>query len=186
MDLARYDNRHYYAGAGIIRRTLWYVCNAIIFDSWLMPLSTVKRSLLRMFGARIGERVIIKPRVNIKYPWNLIVGANTWIGEGVWLDNLAVVTIGKNVCISQGAYFLTGNHDYRDEAFKLVTRSISVEDSAWIGAFAIICPGVNIREESVLSVRSVASTDTEAGWVYKGAPATKVKLRNPLKMRLTG
>jgi putative colanic acid biosynthesis acetyltransferase WcaF len=41
----------------------------------------------------------------VKYPWNLTVGEYSWIGEGAWLDSLAPITIGSNVCISQGVYF---------------------------------------------------------------------------------
>ena len=67
---------------------------------------------------RILEKgVVIKPNVKIKYPWNLYIGNNSWLGEKVWIDNLDIVSVGNNCCISQGAYLLTGNHDYRSEYF---------------------------------------------------------------------
>lgn len=177
MDLSRYDNSHYDTGAGIVRRSVWYVVNALIFDSWWVPVSAPKRMLLRLFGARIGRGVVIKPRVNIKYPWNLAIGDHTWIGEQVWIESLVPIDIGANVCISQGAYLLTGNHDYTDEIFNLVTKPITVQDAVWIGAFVIVCPGVTVRRASVLSVRCVVSADTEEAWVYKGSPAVKVRPR---------
>jgi putative colanic acid biosynthesis acetyltransferase WcaF len=186
VDLSRYDNSHYRPGAGLARRVLWYICNAAIFDSWLLPSSGVKRCLLRVFGAKVGAGVVIKPRVNIKYPWRLRIGAHSWLGERVWIDNLADVAIGANVCISQGAYLLTGNHDYRDDTFALVTREIRVDDSAWIGAFAIVCPGVSIARRSVLSVGSLATTDTEAGWIYRGSPAAKVRRRHDDALKPAG
>lgn len=178
MDLARYDNSHYHTGGGMLRRAAWYVVNALVFDSWLLPMSAPKRLLLRWFGATVGVGVVIKPRVNIKFPWNLKIGDHTWIGEQVWIESLVLVDIGAHVCISQGVYLLTGNHDYRDETFGLITRPITVQDSAWIGAFCIVCPGVTISRDSVLSVRSVASADTEAGWVYRGSPAQKIRHRH--------
>jgi putative colanic acid biosynthesis acetyltransferase WcaF len=177
MDLSRFDNSHYHPGARFVTRTAWYLCNALIFDSWLMPVSAVKRAVLRLFGARIGCGVVLKPRVNIKYPWRLSIGDHSWIGEGVWIDNLAQVDIGANVCVSQGAYLLTGNHDYRDQAFGLTTAAIRIEDEAWVGAFCVVCPGVSVARGSVLSVRSVASADTEEFWVYRGTPAQKWKPR---------
>jgi putative colanic acid biosynthesis acetyltransferase WcaF len=186
MDLSRYDNSHYYPGAGIIVRAVWYVVNALAFDSWWLPISAPKRVLLRCFGAKIGKGVVVKPRVNIKYPWNLTIGNHTWIGEQVWIESLVAIDIGAHVCISQGAYLLTGNHDYRDEAFMLVTRPIRIQDSAWIGAFAVVCPGVTIGRGSVLSVRSVASSDTDEGWIYRGSPAVQVRRRHPPRMQLTG
>src|SRR5256885_1598284 len=109
MDLSLFNDREYYAGRGLVLRTAWYFCNAIVFDSWLVPISSVKRALLRLFGACIGKGVVIKPRVNVKYPWHLTVGDHSWIDEGVWIDNLVSVKVGANVCISQSAYLLTGN-----------------------------------------------------------------------------
>ena len=113
VDLARYRVSGYSTGAGFLRRGLWYLINVVVFANPLFPFYGPKRLLLRLFGARIQRGVIIKPRVNIKYPWRLTVGENSWIGEGVWIDNLAEVVIGSNACISQGAYLLTGNHDYK-------------------------------------------------------------------------
>lgn len=177
MDLSRFDNSHYDPGASLPKRVAWYVCNAVVFDSWLMPVSAVKRALLRLFGARVGPGVVLKPRINIKYPWRLSIGSHSWIGEKVWIDNLAQVDIGTNVCISQGAYLGTGNHDYRDETFGLVTRPISIQDAAWVGAFSIVCPGVCVARGSVLSVGSVVSSNTQEYWVYKGSPAQPVRPR---------
>ena len=98
------------------------------------PSSCLKVRLLRMFGAKMGRGVIIKPSVNIKYPWNLVVGDYTWIGENVWIDNLTQVTMGRNVCISQGAMLLCGNHNYRKTTFDLMIGSITLEDGVWVGA----------------------------------------------------
>jgi putative colanic acid biosynthesis acetyltransferase WcaF len=133
---------------------------------------------LRIFGASVGAGVVIKPRVNIKYPWFLEIGDNVWIGEDVWIDNLASVVIGNNVCISQGAYLLTGNHDYKDKYFGLVTAGITVHDGAWIGARCLVCPGADIAEHVVLTVCSVLSAQhTEPYGIYQGNPARLVKQR---------
>ena len=58
--------------------------------------------LLRLFGAKIGKHVVVHPNVNIKYPWFLEIEDYAWIGENVWIDNLAHVHIGKAACLSQG------------------------------------------------------------------------------------
>lgn len=178
VDLSRYDRRGYSPGAGLGRRLIWYVINAVVFDSWLLPWSPLKRGLLRTFGAQIGASVVIKPRVNIKYPWRLAVGDNSWIGEGVWIDNLVRVSIESNVCLSQGAYLLTGNHDYRDPKFGLLTGEIVIEEGAWVGAKAIVGPGTRMGREAVLVAGSVLSSDAQAGGVYRGNPATWVRSRS--------
>lgn len=185
MDLSDYDRRGYEPGAGALKRIVWYVCNALLLHSWLLPWSAPKASLLRLFGARVGRGVVIKPRVNIKYPWRLEVGSHVWIGEGVWIDNLSSVRLGDNVCVSQGAYLLTGNHDYRDPRFGLDTRPITIEREVWIGARAIVCPGVTVGRGCVLKAGSVVSQDTEPTWVYGGAPAQKQRARWAAKTSMT-
>jgi putative colanic acid biosynthesis acetyltransferase WcaF len=177
VDLASYDNRWYSPGAGLAVRLGWYLVNALLFDSWLLPVSGVKRRLLRLFGCQLGEGVVIKPRVNIKYPWRLSLGDHVWIGEGVWIDNLAQVTLGSHVCLSQDALLLTGNHDYKDPRFGLKIGEIALADGVWIGARATVCPGVRVGENCVLSVGSVLTRDAEPGGVYAGNPAQRVRER---------
>ena len=81
-DLGAFTNPDYSPGAGSVKRTLWYFTNAILFDSWIMPLYPVKAMILRWFGAKVGRGAVIKPRVNIRFPWRLQLGDNVWIGEG--------------------------------------------------------------------------------------------------------
>lgn len=127
--------------------------------------------LLRAFGARVGKGVVIKPCVQIKFPWKLAVGNDVWIGEHVWIDNLDTVTIGNDVCISQGAMLLCGTHDYKRETFDLITRPINIEDGAWICARALVCPGVRVGLHAVLTAGAVANHDLEPNGVYQGNPA---------------
>lgn len=176
-DLSKYDNSSYQPGAGSLKRLLWYYVNIFFFKSALWPSSGLKCKLLRLFGAKIGKGVNIKPSVNIKYPWRLTVGDYTWIGENSWIDNLDDVVIGKHCCISQGAMLLTGNHNYRLSTFDLMTGKIVLEDGAWVGAFSIVCPGVTCKSHSLLAVNSVAVRNLAAYTIYQGNPAVKVRER---------
>jgi len=182
VDLGAYDNRGYDPGAGRFKRSLWYVVNAVLFHSWLFPGSSLKCRLLRLFGAKVGRGVRIKPRVNIKYPWYLAIGDNVWIGEGVWIDNLTWVRLGSNVCLSQDAYLLTGNHDYKDPAFGLILGEIVIEEGAWIGAQAVVCPGVRIGRCVVLTVASVMQSDAAEYGIYRGNPAVQIRERQIKKI----
>jgi putative colanic acid biosynthesis acetyltransferase WcaF len=177
MQLNTYNNNWYNPG-NVVKRALWYWFNAVFFKKSWNPGSSHKRFLLRLFGASVGKGVVIKPCVNIKYPWLLTIGNYTWIGENVWIDNLGKVTIGNNCCLSQGAFLLCGNHDYTKPAFDLIVKEIIIEDGVWIGARAIVCPGVVARTHAVLSVGSVATHELEAYQVYSGNPAQKTKERN--------
>ena len=134
--------------------------------------------LLKLFGAEVGEGVLIKPYVNIKYPWLLTIGSHVWIGENVWIDNVANVQIGNNVCLSQGALLLTGNHNYKKPSFDLMLGEITLEDGVWIAAGAIVCPGVTCKTHSILSVGSVAAKDLEPYSIYLGNPAVKSRQRD--------
>jgi putative colanic acid biosynthesis acetyltransferase WcaF len=176
VDLSAYDATWYKPG-GAVRRLVWYLCSALFFNSWLLLPSTFKCTLLRLFGARIGRGVVIKPRVNIKYPWFLSVGDHVWLGEGLWIDNLARVEIGSHVCVSQGAYLLTGNHDYKRPTFDLITKPIKIEAGAWVGAKAIVCPGVTLGTHAVISAGSVLQQDAQAYMIYAGNPAQAVRQR---------
>ncbi len=176
-DLSTYDNSWFDPGAGWIKRTFWYYTNHLIFNHGLLPISSLKILLLKLFGAKIGVGVNIKPSVNIKYPWLLQIGDHSWIGEHVWIDNLTMVTIGKNVCLSQGAMLLTGNHNYKKSTFDLMTGKIVLEDGVWIGTKSVVCPGITCFSHSVLSVNSVATMHLEAYGIYQGNPAVKVKDR---------
>ena len=177
VDLSQYDNSWYNIGRGKICVLIWYFINLLFIKNRYNPSSTLKVFVLRVFGAKIGKKCVIKPGVNIKYPWNLIVGNNVWIGEGVWIDNLAQVVIDSNVCISQGAMLLCGNHNYKSSTFDLMIGEIHIEEGAWVGAQSIVCPGITMKSHSVLSVGSVASSDIEAYSIYRGNPAIKVKDR---------
>ena len=175
-DLSKYNNDWYSPGP-LIKRVAWFFVSSIFFRTNLLPLYAPKRFLLRVFGARIGKGLIIKPHVTIKYPWLLTIGDHCWIGEAVWIDNLATVTLGNNVCISQAGMLLCGNHDYTKEAFDLRVEPIVLEDGVWIGARALVCPGTTCREHAVLSVQSVATGILEPFGIYQGNPAVKVKNR---------
>jgi putative colanic acid biosynthesis acetyltransferase WcaF len=177
VDLSAYDHRGYHPGRGPLVRLLWYACNAICFASWLVPFSGPKRWLLRRFGATVGRGVVIKPRVNIKHPWRLRVGDHCWIGEGAWIDNLLDVSLGDNVCVSQNAYLLTGNHDYKDRRFGFLGAPVVLGDGSWVGAFAIVCPGAELARNSILTVASVLRGKTEPDGIHAGNPATRVRER---------
>jgi putative colanic acid biosynthesis acetyltransferase WcaF len=177
-NLSAYNNSWYNPGGGSIKRLLWYFVNEMIIRNKCIPVSSLKVVLLRLFGAKVGAGVVIKPGVNIKYPWRLSVGNYCWIGEDVWIDNLDQVTIGNNVCISQGALLLCGNHDYKKSTFDLMTGSINIEDGAWVGAKSVVCPGVVLRTHAILTVGSVASSSLDAYGIYRGNPAVKVRERS--------
>ena len=143
----------------------------------VLPILRRQAAIASYLRGKIGKSVVIKPRVNIKYPWKLSIGDCSWIGEGVWIDNIELVNVGDNCCISQGVYFCTGNHNWSDSRFSLVVKPITIVSQAWVGAFSIIGPGVTVAEGTVITAGSAVTKDTIPWTVYTGNPAVAVKNR---------
>ena len=176
-DLSRFNNSWYNPGPRW-KVLLWFLVNAFFLNTYLPIPVGVKIAVLRLFGAKIGHHVMIKPAVNIKFPWLLRVGNYVWIGEQVWIDNFSEVVIGDNACLSQGAMLLTGNHDYSSPTFDLIPKPITLAEGVWIGAKSVVCPGIRCESHAVLAVNSVATRPLEAYGIYQGNPAVLIRQRH--------
>jgi putative colanic acid biosynthesis acetyltransferase WcaF len=182
VQLGQYDNSWYHPGGSLLKRSLWFFVGQPIVRSAWIPSSSLRVALLRAFGATIGNRVVIKPSVEVKYPWHLVVGDDCWIGEHVWIDNLTTVRISSNVCVSQGVYFCTGNHDWSDEKFGLIIAPIQLGEGSWAGAKCMLTPGVTLGRGAIASAGAVVMKSIPDFEVHAGNPAQFVKIR---RMRAT-
>jgi putative colanic acid biosynthesis acetyltransferase WcaF len=156
---------------------IWYTVKCIFFLSAMPWPSRLRTFLLRVFGAKVGSGVYIKPRVNIHLPWKLELGDHTWVGEEVFILNLEPVQIGAHCCISPRAFICTGNHDYRDITMKYRNAAICLKNGAWVGAQCFVGPGVTMGEGAVATAGSVVLENLPAGMISKGNPCRPVKPR---------
>ncbi|MGD1083157.1 MAG: WcaF family extracellular polysaccharide biosynthesis acetyltransferase [Verrucomicrobiota bacterium] len=177
VNLAAYKPGQLDRGAGWFRELLWVVVSLLLFQLSPLKLSSLKCAVLRLFGARMGRGVVIKPRVKITFPWKLTVGDHVWLGEECWLLNLAPISLASSVCISQRAFLCAGNHDYNSPTFDLIVSPIRVEEGGWIGANAFVGPGVVVGSHAVLTAGSVAAHNLEPYGIYHGIPAIVAKMR---------
>ncbi len=181
VSLKNYDEQNTAYGASIgasrMKQICWFICSVLLVKNTLIPFSGFRVWVLRRFGAKIGVGAVIRPGVQIKYPWKLTLGDHVWLGEHCWIDNITDVSIGSNVCISQGAMLCTGNHNFKSEQFELILKPIILEDGVWIGAKSVVCPGVTAASHAILTVGSVVSSDMDSFMIYKGNPAVAVKKR---------
>ena len=166
--LSKFDNSAFERGASRLREAAWLLISGLLVDSWI-PGSKVRVWLLQMFGAKIGRGAVLKPHLRIKFPWRLQIGESCWLGEGVWIDNLADVTLADNVCVSQGAYICTGSHDWSSGSFSLVVSPVSVGSCAWICARVTVCPGSVIEEGAVIAAGATVSGIVESWAIYSCA-----------------
>lgn len=177
VDLSRPDNTLLVRGRSRFIEALWIFFAAPLLASRVIVSSGFRVFLLRLFGAKVGVDVYIKPGVRVKFPWYLSIGDHCWIGEDVWIDNLAEVSIASHVCVSQGAYLCTGNHDWSMPNMRLFSKPIRLETGCWVGARSVICPGVRIAEGAILSVGSIATKDLPSYEIHAGNPAAFVRKR---------
>lgn len=177
QDLSRFRVPPNFRGASAITVQLWWITQALLFHTSPQFLYSWRRALLRLFGAKIGRGVIIRPSVRVTYPWKLEIGDYSWIGDSVELYNLGNIRIGNHCVVSQYSYLCTGSHDFRSTTFDIFSKDITVLDEAWIAAGVFVHPGVTIGNGSVVGARSILSTDTEPMGIYVGQPATKIGVR---------
>ena len=177
VDLSSPDSSELVRGQSLFVEALWFFLGAPIVASRVVPWPKLRVALLRWFGAKIGVNVYMKPGVRVKFPWYLSIGDHCWIGEEVWIDNLAPVSIAPHVCVSQGVYLCTGNHDWSQRNMRLFKKPIHLETGSWVGARGVVCPGVTIAEGAILTAGSVATKDIPRFEIHTGNPATFARIR---------
>lgn len=150
---------------------LWFCLGSPLLAARWLPGSAWRVLLLRAFGACIGRGCRIKPGLRVKFPWRLVVGEACWLAEDAWIDNLAPVTFGDRVCLSQGAYLCTGNHDFRSAGFDLRTGPIHIDTDAWIAARAVLAPGTRVGAGAVVALGAVVTSSVPPGAIVRGNPA---------------
>ena len=148
-------------------QALWFATQNLVFAKWWLP-ARFRPVILRLFGAQIGERVFIRHRVRVLWPWKLSIGDDSWIGEDAWLLNLEQITIGNDVCISQGAVLCTGSHDMRSPSFEYDNGPITIADGAWVAAFAMVLRRVVVERDAVVAAGAIALRPVGANAVVAG------------------
>jgi putative colanic acid biosynthesis acetyltransferase WcaF len=156
---------------------LWQLVQATLFNWSPQPAYVWRRWLLRLFGAKVGRRAIIRQTVRVTYPWKASFGDHCMIGDHVEIYSLAPISIGHDAVVSQRSYLCAGTHDYRDVTFPLVGRPIVIEDQAWVATDCFVAPGVTIGRGAIVAARSTVLSDVPAGVIVAGSPATFRKLR---------
>ena len=138
-----------------------------------------RRTLLRLFGARIAKGARIYPTVKIYAPWNLEMGPVSCLAQGVDCYNVAPISLGPHALASQRAFLCTASHDIDDPvAMPLIGGPIILDAYSWATSEVFIAPGVRLHEGAVALARSVVTKDVSAWTVVAGNPAKFVRLRN--------
>ncbi|ROS78678.1 acetyltransferase [Cellulomonas sp. PhB143] len=165
-------------GRPLTVRLLWLLTERVFVTNSLQLSSRVRVAALRAFGARIGERVVFRPRTRVRFPWNLEIGNDCWIGEGVWISNRDKVLIEHDVVVSQESFITTGSHDVRSD-MRVVTGPVTVRAGAWITTRCIVLGGVEIGRSAVVAPGNVISRHVAPGVIVKSPPSGATVPRFP-------
>ncbi|RMH11621.1 MAG: colanic acid biosynthesis acetyltransferase WcaF [Gammaproteobacteria bacterium] len=164
-------------------RPAWVVQLWLLVQSTLFALSPRfmygwRRFLLRLFGAKVGNKVLIRPSVRVAYPWHLIFSEHAWIGDDVELYSIGNIRVGDHVVVSQRSYLCTATHDYTKRSFDTMVGDIEIGDGAWLATDVFVAPGVKIGRGCVIGARSSVFSDMPEGMICMGSPAKPVRSRN--------
>lgn len=169
-----------FRGRSAVVVQLWWLVQATLFRWSPQFMYGWRRWLLRLFGARVGKKVLVRPSVKVTYPWKLTVGNYTWIGDDVVLYSLGEIEIGNHAVVSQRSYLCAASHDYTRADFPIYDKKIYINSHAWLATDVFVAPGVTIGEGAVVGARSSVFHDLPPKMVCIGSPA------KPIKPRLNG
>jgi putative colanic acid biosynthesis acetyltransferase WcaF len=174
------ENRHTstYSLQEKIWRLLWAIAQATFFRYSFHTWNVWRIFLLRSYGADIDYSCIIRRTVKVECPWNLKMGQNSCLGDGVIVYCLGKITIGDRVSISQYVHLCAGTHDYKDKDMPLLRLPILISDDAWLAADSFVGPNVVIGEGAILGARAVAMRDLDSWTIYSGNPAVIKRTRD--------
>jgi putative colanic acid biosynthesis acetyltransferase WcaF len=156
---------------------LWWLVQATLFRWSPQVLYGFRRWILRLFGAKVGIGVLLRPSVTVTYPWKVSIGDHSWIGDDVVIYSFAPITLGNNVVVSQRTYLCAGTHDFRSPSFDLRCQPIVIEDEAWVATDTFVAPGVTIGRGAVVGARSSVFKDLPPMMICTGNPARPIRPR---------
>lgn len=177
QDLSKFQLPRNFRGKNPVIVQLWWLVQSIFISTSPQFMYSWRRFIFRVFGAKIGKNVILRPSAKCTYPWHIEIGDNSWIGDNVTLYSLDKIKIGKNVVISQNSYICTGTHNYNKEAFDIERDQITIEDEVWLANDVYVAPGVTISKGAVVGTRSSVLHDLPSQMICFGTPAKSKKRR---------
>ena len=170
IDLRRYDQSGFDRGRPGWYVLVWWLVQAVMFPLTPHPLNGLRCQLLRLFGAKIGQSVLIRPTARFTYPWKVEIGDFSWIGDDVVFYSIDQITVGQHCIISQKTYLCTGSHDIADARFALQTRPIAIGNGTWVATDCLVTQGVKIGANTVVGARSTVLSSLPAQQVCWGTP----------------
>ena len=131
--------------------------------------------MLKIFGANLSGMPFIHSTARIQIPWNLTLKHRACLGERANAYSLGKIEIQEGATVAQEAYLCTGTHDFNDPSLQLITKPITIGKNSFIGARAMILPGVSIGDQAIVGAMSVITKNIPSDQVVAGNPARKIR-----------
>jgi putative colanic acid biosynthesis acetyltransferase WcaF len=178
QELKTYKTPKGFRGRSAMVVQLWWFVYSFLFKPSPQIMYAWRRFLLRIFGAKIGVKVIIRSSAQITYPWKVKIGDYSWIGDRVVLYSLGKIEIGSNTVISQRSYLAAATHDYLSKSFDIFSQNICIGSKCWLATDVYVGPSVSIGDGTVVGARSTVFKDLPSQKICVGNPAKPIKSRS--------
>jgi len=155
-------------------RLLWGIVDVTLWRFSPIGFWGLRRSLLRAFGAKIGQGVRIHPSAKVIIPWHIELGDRVVVHERAILYALGEIRVGANSEIGPLAHICAGTHDFSSPAFTLLRLPITIGDDCLVGIASFVAPSVTLADGTILEPRCAIYTDSEPGATYIGNPGIRV------------
>ena len=167
-----------FRGRSAVTVQLWWLVQSTFFACSPQFMFAWRRWLLRLFGAQIGNGVLIRPSVKVTYPWKVVIGDYAWIGDDVVLYSLGDIAIGDNAVVSQRSYICAASHDYTKSDFPIFAKKVTIGSESWLATDVFVAPGVFIGKGAVIGARSSVYANMPERMICIGNPCKPIKSRS--------
>lgn len=177
QDLSEFRLPDGFRGRSAVVVQLWWLVQGTLFGFSPQFMYGWRNWLLRLFGAKVGRGVIVRPSARITYPWKVSIGDFAWVGDDVVLYSLGEIEIGANAVVSQRSYLCAAGHDYSQPNFPIYDKKVVIGPQAWLATDVFVAPGVTVGDGAVVGARSSVFHDLPPMMVCVGCPAKPIKSR---------
>lgn len=161
-----------------LARAAWGVVYTLLFRPSPRFMHAWRRSLLRLFGAKLHPTARVYSSARIWAPWNLRMAEHSCVGDFTDIYSVAPVTLGPRSTVSHYSFLCAASHDFENPSQPLTVAPITIGENVWLAADVFVAPGVTIPDGVVVGARSsVFTSDLPAWHLCAGSPARPVRPR---------
>lgn len=164
-----------------IKLTIYlYLQNSLnLFPDFIVG-NRLRRLFYKIHLKKMGKNVTVSSNVHIEAPFNILIGNNCSFNKGCWISGGGGLIIQDDVIIGPKVIIHSANHNY-DNPNSLIReqghtfKQVMICNNVWVGAGAIILPGVTINPNSIVGAGAVVTKDVPSNCIVGGSPARIIK-----------